>query len=214
MAPLKGVARRPDITATRCKVCTHPGLDEINAMLLNATPYTAIIRRMTKAHPGAPELSSPNLSTHKKNHLLARPITVQTEAGETQMYASGAFLTRQLSVAKEDLPVDNLTLPEALRTIIVAGVRNILLNPELVTPAVLIQAVEVARKAGLFTGQTEEFEEAWALLNKERPKRKRTRKVTLEETVEEGQPEELTDDLWATGEEWPAGAVLPVERTT
>lgn len=175
-----------------CKVCTHPGVDEINVMLLNGTDYNVIISKMKQGHPTAEVLSKPNLSRHKKNHLLNQPITIETEDGQKQTYITGAFLAERITVDRSALP-DPVAIPDALRVIIAAGVANVLQNPSLVTPQMLVPALDLARKMGLFTGDSQDFNDAWAALGATRKtkERKRTRRVTVEETVEEtGQDDE------------------------
>ena len=62
---------------TRCKVCNHAGLSEIDAMLLSGAKYSLVISRMKASHPTETILTYPNLTHHKKAHLLTRPIKVK-----------------------------------------------------------------------------------------------------------------------------------------
>lgn len=210
-----------------CKVCAHPGVDEINVMLLNGVDYTIIITKMKQGHPTAEELTKSNLSRHKRNHLLNKPITIEGEDGK-HTYITGAFLAERITVDRSAIP-DPVAIPDALRVIIAAGVANVLQNPSLVTPQILVPALDLARKMGLFSGDSQDFADAWAALAgaKAKKERKRTRRVTVEETVEESsqdgdepdvidvppeKPRELPD-LWGTEAEWPASAeAIPVRR--
>lgn len=172
-----------------CKVCNHPGRTEIDAMLLNGAKYRDIIARMKAAHPGEPELIPANLSRHKTNHLLTQPITVVGADGETEGYIVG-HLTTALTVNKEAIPApsETVTIPEALRTVMNAGVKNIQNHPELVTPIILMQAIDTARKMGILSSEQEEFAKAWADVGKRKEglkrKVKRTVTVSQEEEVE------------------------------
>lgn len=176
----------PQSGRTACRVCTHPGKEEIDAMILNGTDYNMIIRRMCAVHPTVKPLTKPNLSRHKSNHLLNRPITVVDENGEKLTYITGAVVAERMVVPKEAIP-DPVSLPDALAVIIAAGVINILQNPQVVTPTVLVQALELMRKGGLNSDEQEQFRQAWASLGKmkkelsSRARRKRT--VTFEEEI-------------------------------
>lgn len=192
---MAGVEGRRRGGASACKVCSHPGVDEINVMILNGTDYNIIITKMKQAHPEAAELTKPNLSKHKRGHLLNNPITIQTEDGSKQTYITGAFLAERITVDKSAIP-DPVAIPDALRIIIAAGAANVLQNPALVTPQILVPALDLARKMGLFTGEDQDFGEAWAALGqaKAAKKGKRTRRVTVEETLEEDvEPTEVID---------------------
>lgn len=181
--------------ASICKVCAHPGVDEINLMVLNGVDYSVIINKMRQAYPTAGVLTKPNLSRHKKNHLLNRPITIESEDGK-HTYITGAFLAERITVDRSAIP-DPVSIPDALRVIIAAGVANILQNPSLVSPQVLVPALDLARKIGLFTGDSQEFNDAWAALAgaKAKKERKRTRRVMVEETVEESEREDQTPEV-------------------
>lgn len=180
---------------TRCKICNHPGRQAIDAMLLGgAAKYKDIIAKMKAAHPGEPELNEANLSRHWKDHVQTQPIAVSRADPETGEQITG-YLTGHLSealvVQKDAIPTNeqSVTLPDALKVIINAGVRNILLNPLLVGPKELVAAIEMARKMGLLGNDTEEFAAAWKEFAKAKSrspgKTKRTRRVTVEETQED-----------------------------
>jgi hypothetical protein len=178
-----------------CKICGHPARAEIEAMILNGASYAAIINRAKVAFPKEPELSDKNISYHRTKHLLTKPIAtteIDPETGELKMGYLIGHLSKTIEVRKEDLPKSAPTLPEALRTIINAGIRNIMIDPATVTPAILMLALETARKLNLGSGDEDDFKEAWGALGvkknaiKERASRaKRTRRVTIEETTEE-----------------------------
>jgi hypothetical protein len=184
--------------ANACKVCNHPGRQEIDAMLLNAqAKYKDIIARMLKAHPGAPELNEPNLTRHKKAHLLTQPIkttTVDPETGEeVEGYVIG-HLSRAITVPKEALSPEGIPMPLALNTIIQAGIRNILQNPELVSPIILMQALEMARKLGIGGSEEDEFKSAWEELGKKRRVKKTTKTTVTKEVEVEATPTDARTD--------------------
>lgn len=186
-----------------CKVCRHPGREEIDRMLLNGTPYANIATRMRTVHPSAPPLSPPNLSTHKNRHLLTQPIAV-LEGDGSQGYLT-ARVSTTLIVPKDNIPSETPTLPESLRIVINAGLRNILAHPELVTPRVLMEALEVQRKIGLGGEDSEAWMAAWEELGKVQASQKtrRRRKVTVEEEVVGGGAPAITvvpPDEWAADE--------------
>lgn len=177
----------------QCKICSHPGRVEIDAMLLNGAPYENIINRMKAAYPAWELLNKANLSRHKSRHLLTQPITVEEVDPATGEVKQG-FLVGHLASAplipKDAIPApeERISLPDALAVIIQVGLRNALHNPELVTPKDVLAAIEIARKLGLRGDDTEEFRDAWAALGQKRgemKKKARRRKVTVtEETVE------------------------------
>lgn len=160
----KGGPGQPKAGQGQCKVCTHPGQAEIDAMLLNGATGKAIIARMKAAHPGAVEITEPNLSRHKKNHLLTKPIktTEVDENGEVKEAYIIGHLTKAITVPREAIPkpTEVVNIPDALGVIINAGVRNILNSPEWVTPQILMFALDMARKMGIGGKEIEEFAEA------------------------------------------------------
>lgn len=176
----------------QCKICgepPHPGLDEINLMLANGAQYKAIIARMKAAHPGAVELTEPNLSRHKTKHLLTKPMKtteIDPETGEPREAYIIGHLSQAPIVPKSAVPkpAEVVPLPDALGLIINAGLLNIARNPEIVTPAILMMAIDMARKMGVGGKEVEQFEEAWKNLNRAKAKAKRTTTVTVEEEVE------------------------------
>jgi len=178
----------------QCKICgepEHPGRVEIDAMLLNGAPYKAIIARMEAAHPGAEDLTEPNLSRHKNRHLLTKPIKtteVDPETGEVKEAYIIGHLTEAPIVPKSAIPkpTEVTPLPDALGLIINCGLINIAKNPALVSPTILIMAIDMARKMGVGGKEVEEFAAAWSALNREKSKAraKRTTTVTVEETID------------------------------
>lgn len=184
--------RSPDqkdqMSVSRCRVCNHPGVDEINAMLLNAAPYKNIIKRGKAAYPEEPPLNEAALSRHFHRHLITKPIKTEeldlTTGDMVEGYLVG-HLTRAMEVPKEVIPKDPIGLSDALKVIINAGIFNIMNNPGVVTPAVLVSAIDMARKMGIGGREGEEFNDAWAALNekKNQQRRKRKRTVTLTEEV-------------------------------
>ncbi len=175
--------------AKQCKVCAHPGQQEIDAMLLNGAPYKAIISRMKAAHPGEPELNEANLSRHKKNHLMTKPIKVtevNPETGEEQQGYIIGHLSQAIVVPKSAIPdkKDRIGIEDAIWVVLNAAIRNAALNPETVTLRDAALFMEQARKWGIKPEDGNSFDEAWqALGNKKRSKRTRT--VKIEETLEE-----------------------------
>ncbi len=176
----------------QCKICFHPGKAEIDAMLLNGeATYTVIVSKMKAAWPGAPVISAPNISKHKKNHLLTRPIkTTEVDPAtgqQTEAYLIG-HITEAITVPRQAIPTQEqvVSIPEALGTIINAGIRNILTDPSVVTPQMVLLALDMSRKLGIGGKEVEEFQEAWRALEKAKAKvkGKRTTTVTVEETVE------------------------------
>jgi hypothetical protein len=174
-------------------------------MILNGTSAYNIIRRAKAAYPTEPDLTAKNISAHRTRHLLTKPIAteeVDPETGEVKTGYLIGHLSTTLSVRREDLPKDAPSLPEALRTIITAGIRNVLLNPITVTPNILVMALEMARKLNLGSGDEDDFKEAWGELGKKKnaikekaSRAKRTRRVTIEETEETVDGEETLNDL-------------------
>ena len=170
-------------------------------MLLNGAKYKDIIAKMKAAHPGEVELNDANLSRHWKDHIQTQPIAVTTTDPETGLTTQGylaGHLMQSLDVPKEMIPRDAVPIADALKTIIAAGVRNILLDPMLVGPKELVAALDMARKLGLFGDDAEQFAEAWkafASAKESGKKRKTTRKVTVEQT------EELEEDIKRADEE-------------
>lgn len=189
---------------TQCKVCAHPGKAEIDAMLLNGAKYSAIIARMRAAHPEAPELIPSNLTRHKNAHLLTKPIKVSEvnpETGEVQEGYLIGHLSQAITAPKEVIPDEAVSVPDALKVIINAGVRNIAHNPELVTPQMLIAALDMARKIGLGGNDQEEFKDAWKELGKrkgEMTRKAKRRKTTM--TVEEEVEETVHEDAAPPGD--------------
>lgn len=194
---------------TRCKTCNHPGLQAIDAMLLNGAKYKDIIAKMLAAHPGEVELNEANLSRHWSDHVQAMPIKVDTTDPETGLVTQGylaGHLMQTLDVDREKLPKNAVPIADALKTIISAGVRNILLDPTLVGPKELVAALEMARKLGLFGNDAEEFAEAWkefAAAKQSGRKKRTTRTVTVQQTEEldEDAPQ-IIDVQPVTPEEW------------
>src|SRR5215204_1793699 len=132
--------------AKECKVCSHPGRKQIEVQLLNDVPYAAIISQSARDFAGSVELTKPNLSTHKKNHLLTQPITrvVEGEDGqptEIQTYLTGSFESQSIVIPKAAIP-EIPGLAEGLKIIIAAGLQNVLHNPGIVTVDKLIAAME------------------------------------------------------------------------
>jgi hypothetical protein len=209
----------PQSGLRQCRVCAHPFVDEINVMIMNGVNYSQIIKRAAELSTAAPPLTKVMLSRHKAKHLYQNPVSIQKADGTKETYISGRYLAERITVDKSAIP-EAVPLPDALKVIINAGISNILQNPTLVSPQMLISALEVARKSGLFTGSDEEFTDAWAALGRKR----RTRRMTLEETVEEDadeppaaqrvEPAALPDNAgWDFSPEWEeAVEPVPAER--
>lgn len=207
---------RETVKPGQCKVCgspPHPGRREIDAMLLNGAAYKAIIARMQAAHPGAYDLTEPNLSRHKNRHLLTQPIKtteIDEETGEEREAYIIGHLASAPMVPKSALPkpTEVVPLPDALGLIINAGLLNIARNPSLVTPPVLMAAIDMARKLGVGGKEVEEFAAAWGALNRAKAKGKRTTTVTVtkEEEVEVrgGPSADIIDVEPEPPEEWSA----------
>jgi hypothetical protein len=201
----RGEGRRTGGTA--CKVCNHPGRGEIEAMLLNGAEHKPIIAKMQAAHPGAPVLNGPNLTRHYKNHLITKPIMVKTTDGETgaeiEGYVAG-HLSRSLTISRDAIPKkeDRISVPEALAIIINAGARNVVMNPDTVTPKDMLAAMEMARKLGLGGQADDEFADAWKALNRNK-KRKTTLTVETTEELPAEEPPTIIDVTGQTGD-WPA----------
>lgn len=191
-----------------CKVCTHPGKAEIDAMIINGVKYPVIIRRMKEVHPGAPELIPSNLSNHKHNHLLNNPITVVGEDGEKQTYITGAYPAPLPAIPDE--PATIPSLENALSQIIGIGLHNMRNNPALVTPKDVLAAIDALRKLGGGADPVKEFLGAWQGVAEKKgeikTKAKRTRSVTLTETTETeaAQPAASGEVIDATPAEWSA----------
>lgn len=173
-----------------CKVCNHPGKEEVNTLLLNSRPHQEIIKKMARAYPDEPVLIPANLSRHYHNHVVNNPIVVHNEDGSETQYITGATRANAIVIAKEAIP-DMVPIQDALKVIIAAGVSNIIDDPKSVTPNVLVMALQELKKlGGSIAG--DEMAQAWAAAKKT----KRTRKVTMEETVEEtDEPKQLTDSV-------------------
>src|SRR4051794_2321254 len=154
-------------------------------MQLNAAPQNAIVAKMKATYPGEPEINGSNLTRHYKNHLITKPIKV-TDATGIEGYLDGHTVSRDLSFDRAIIPAadQRITLPDALAVIIQAGIRNIALNPDIVTPKELMAAMDMARKLGLGGKDSEEFAAAWQALDRSKNKTKRKTTVTVEETVE------------------------------
>src|SRR3954466_3261424 len=106
-----------------CTVCAHPGVAEVNAMVLNGTSYGEIIDRMMVVHPQAPQLSKQAMTRHKANHLLNQPITVGEigEDGTTierTTYVTGVIRSETLEIPENALKVIPPTIRQALDLII------------------------------------------------------------------------------------------------
>lgn len=209
-----------------CKICSHPGVEEINAMILNGVRYEDITRRMKQLYPSAPRITQVNITTHKKHHLLNKPVSIESPDGKKYTYIAGATVAEKITIDKSAIP-EGVSIPDALKVIISAGVANILQNPETVTPAVLVSALELARKSGLLTAGAEEFVDAWEALanSSKRKSKKRTRRVTVEEeeevidaggdaeTVTQGDVIDAQPELPESPQvNWPAGDVSFVPR--
>lgn len=206
-----------------CKVCAHPGAETIDAMLLNGTDYSIIATKMRQSHTEAPVLTKTNLSRHKTNHLLSKPITIESEDGQQQVYLTGAALAKSITIPKENIP-EGVSVSDSLKVIISAGIWNIMQNPAIVTPQVLIQALDQARKLGVGSSEGDEFGAAWAALGGEKAKvtrsTKRTRRVTVEEQISATEataqaasaPEVI--DVTALPEEWSADDLKQLEEPT
>jgi hypothetical protein len=189
----KGGPGQPKGGQKECKVCAHPGRQQIEVQLLNDVPYATIISQSARDFAGSVELTKPNLSTHKKNHLLTQPITrvVEGEDGkeEIQTYLTGAYESRSLVIPQAAIPeIPGLT--EGLKIIIAAGLHNVLHNPGIVTVDKLIAAMELYRKiGGAGANELEGLMGSWGEVEKRKGEMKktakRTRKVTVEETTEE-----------------------------
>jgi hypothetical protein len=114
--------------AKECKVCAHEGRTQIEFQLLNEVPYATIISQSARDFTGSVALTKPNLSTHKKNHLLSQPITrvVEGEDGqptEIQAYLTGSFESQSIVIPKAAIP-EIPGLVEGLKIIIAAGLRT------------------------------------------------------------------------------------------
>lgn len=216
----RGVGRRSG--EKQCKVCVHKGKAEIDALLLNGAKYSAIIRRMRAAHPEEPELNPSNLSRHKNAHLLTKPIKVTEVDPETGQVQEGyliGHLTQAITAPKEVIPDEAVSVPDALKVIINAGVRNIAHNPELVTPQMLIAALDMARKIGLGGNDQEEFRDAWKELGRRkgemtRKAKRRKTTMTVEEEVEETVHEDATPQGDIIDAEILSGSAVELEVVT
>lgn len=178
-----------------CKVCAHPGRTQIDFQLLNEVPYATIISQSARDFVGSVELTKPNLSTHKKNHLLTQPITrvVTGEDGQPtaiQTYLTGSFESQSIVIPQAAIPeIPGLT--EGLKIIIAAGLQNVLHNPGIVTVDKLIAAMELYRKiGGAGANEMETLMGSWSEVEKRKGEMKQTakrtrRRVTVEETTEE-----------------------------
>lgn len=187
----------------QCKTCSHPGHQEIDAMLLNGTPYPAVIRRMQQLFPEAPFLTASNLTTHKARHLLGRPITRETtdETGTRviQTYITGAYEAQNIVIPPEAVP----TLPDlasSLKIIIAAGLHNILSNPALVTPKDAITAIQELRRLGGGADELEKLLGAWSDVASKKAQMtktaKRKRTVTVEDEVSLPEAPEVIEGEW------------------
>lgn len=182
--------------AKECKVCAHPSRTEIEAMILNGAEYNAIISRMKQVAPDAAVLTKPNLSTHKRNHLLTQPITkvVETDDGQQveQTYLTGHFESKSIVIPRDAIP-EIPGLAEALKIIIAAGLQNVLHNPALVTVDKLIQALDLYKKiGGAGANELETLMGEWGAVEKRKGELKKTAKRTRKVTVEETTTEETT----------------------
>lgn len=195
-----------------CKVCKHAGRAEIEAMILNATQYSAIIARMKQLHPEEPVLIPSNLTNHKKDHLLNQPITVTTEDGQQQTYLTGHYRAGNIRIPKDAVP-EIPSIEEGLRILVGIGLHNALNNPNLVTPQVTLAALQELRKMGAGRGETDELLGAWAGVKNAKDElikkaRRTKRTVTVsEETLEaEGlaspaeEPVDAVEAVWSAEE--------------
>lgn len=189
--PMKGSR---NVGNRECRVCAHPGKEEINAMILNGTEYQAIISRMVTVHSGEEELTKASLSRHKTNHLLNQPITVTSDDGTKETtYITGVIRSEALTIPPEQVPVlGQITLEQALWTVATAGILNILNNPGTVSPRTTIEALGLLKDLKEGAPEKEGWEDAWNELGakkselKQKAKGKRTKRtVTVEETVTE-----------------------------
>lgn len=205
-------------SAKMCTLCQHPQREYIDFLLSEGAGWTVTDIRMKvkERFPDAPELPSDmSFSRHKQHYLDQRDETKLTNV------ATGQSLTIQrLVLPAEAFDADSISLPDALNVVIAAGISNILKNPGRVTPTVLVQAMELKAKLGMGGSSLDDFTAAWAGLDEPSTqpapttKKRVTRKVSIEETVESGStaPEgdviegEIVPDApqlppgWGTGE--------------
>ena len=177
----------------KCKVCRSLSVTEIDAMILNGADYPTIIKRHAQLQPNEKPLNKSNITTHKRLHLLTKPIVkiVETEDGtvEQRTYLTGHYPAPTPVITKENIP-DLPPLADCLKVIIGAGVHNILNNPDIVTPNITIRAMELFKV--LFGKGDDELNSLlgnWDGVadakEKAHRKAKKTRTVSVTETVEE-----------------------------
>jgi len=188
----------------QCKICNHPGRVQIDAMLLNGTPYSDIIRAMKAAHPGEEPLIPSNFSRHKSRHLLTQPIKlteIDPETGQEQVGYLVGHLVNAPIVPKSAIPLpeERISVPDGLAIIINLAVRNALEDPSSVTIKDGLAAMDLARKLGLRGDDMDEFRSSWDAVTKKKSElRRRVRKRTV--TVDEVEIEQGGSQEENTGE--------------
>ena len=171
-----------------CKCCASSVRKDIDQMLLNGAEYSAIVARHRQLAPKEDALNAANLSRHKREHVLGQAITREetTEDGTIvrQTYLNGAYEAPNIVIPDTVVPeIPNLT--NTLKIIIGCGLNNIVKNPQLVNGTMLMDAIKLWKSLGGESAALDDFLGNWEAVaaEKDKIKRVRTRKLTVEETT-------------------------------
>lgn len=181
---------------TKCKVCNHRAIDEINRLLLtdrtaNDTPVTLgyIVQRMNKAYPDQ-KITISGLSRHKSGHLLSQPLAVQNEDGQIEFFGTQQR-DSQVAPTKDEI---NLQLdPKGIFEYVLGqGLADIRAGRMTISRDMFTKmAIEFLKVYGKdVTDDTDVTKEAWEALHRVR-KVTVTKTASVSETVEQLESPEI-----------------------
>ena len=141
---------------------------QIDEMLATNEDYKNILAKVQQA--GQPTITMASLSRHYKNHYVPKNVKAVV------------WKTGQLCF-EDGSPITHVSAIQYLEGIISLAARNIMAAPHRVGVRDALVAVELLLKIRQGLDKRDEFEEAWTEVVKK--KGRHTRKVTVEEIVEE-----------------------------
>jgi hypothetical protein len=163
-----------------CRICKAPL--EIKTAVedrIRTTPYRLIIEEYNNHSAFEGKLTKVMISRHKIYCLRGSQKIHVPEVRVLDPVNKAALTKSVTAIAGSAIPI-----PDALMAMISVGLHNLKENPQLMTPSVTLQAIDILRKLGLASGAKDAFADAWgALAEAQAGKTKRKRRITVEEEV-------------------------------
>lgn len=159
-----------------CKVCRHPRREWIEQSMKDNVPYRAICE----------EVNRDEHSEKIEPYTLSRHLPHM--GGKSALIADERIVVRALPQAdllRLALPPESqrVAVSEALELIIYLGVQSLLYNPETITPAHLLTAIDLARRLNVGGEKNGVLQDAWKEVEeaiKQQRKKKKQDEIIIE----------------------------------